>query len=261
MAVSPNRERLLAEFKVEGRELVHHDSADLQAAKTAVSSHDDRRHSKAQNLRSISEETAKLHGQLSGSDTGSMKLSATAFNKSAQRTRDQEEERNSQRKVDTDLWAMLINEEIARLNLELQNLAGDLRGKYGDDFVNAMAETYLSDKEREGLVTDEDKLKALADKMLDKDGNIKPEYANTPEADYIYKWNKRQNLNKATAQINAGLTLSADVKGPVTEVIGEAGEKALNNENLKQNEEAVSIVENTVAESQDRKRNTSMDFM
>ena len=60
-----------------------------------------------------------------------------------------------------------------RINANLESLADT----YGEDVIGGIASTFLTEAELEGLETDVEKMQALMEKMLDDDGNIKPEYA------------------------------------------------------------------------------------
>ena len=87
-----------------------------------------------------------------------------------------------------------MRNELARLDASLARQFEALKEKYGDDVVSGMAETYLTEEELSGLITDEDKLNALADKMLDENGNIKSEYKDLDEAKYIRDWKRTETL-------------------------------------------------------------------
>lgn len=118
----------------------------------------------------------------------------------------QEKERAQVRNSDILFLALLdsINDRIADLDKEMASLSEELKAKYGEDYIEGMASTFLSEKEREGLKTDEERLKALADKFLDDDGKIKPEYADRPEAKYVRSWAEKENLQGLKNTLNNG---------------------------------------------------------
>ena len=120
-------------------------------------------------------------------------------------------------KKDTDdlLFQALLDDierRLKELEARMAVLAQRLTVKYGKDFVAGMASTFLTDEEKEGLETDEDYLRALADKMLDNNGNIKDKYKDTPEAQYVRDWREQQRLTTVVAKYDGRDTLAPDEK-------------------------------------------------
>lgn len=99
--------------------------------------------------------------------------------------------------IDVAFLAMLdeierLSIEIAALETQIETLRGELVAEYGEDFLEDMAQMYLSEDELaalEGMSEAERQAsieQALMDKMLDEDGNLKPEYAGTTIGQYVY---------------------------------------------------------------------------
>ena len=105
-----------------------------------------------------------------------------------------------------------IERHLRELEARMAVLAQQLKVKYGKDFVAGMASTFLTDEEKKGLETDEDYLRALADKMLDKNGNIKDKYKDMPEAKYVRDWREQQRLTTVVAKYDGRDTLEPDEK-------------------------------------------------
>ena len=89
-----------------------------------------------------------------------------------------------------------LRDRLTDLQQRMDEQLDKLRSKYGDDVVSGMSDTFLTEEESAGLMTDEDKLKALADKFLDESGNIKNEYQDVEEAQYIRDWNESQIIKQ-----------------------------------------------------------------
>jgi hypothetical protein len=89
--------------------------------------------------------------------------------------------------------------EIAKLEEQIESLRAELVAEYGEDFLEDMAQMYLSEDELAAINAlppeehEEAMLKALQDKMLDADGNLKPEYADTAIGQYVHAMRLRQN--------------------------------------------------------------------
>ena len=117
-------------------------------------------------------------------------------------------------------FMFLLNDVRQRLNdleLQMEKRLGALREKYGENVVQAMAEAYLSDEERRGLETDKDKLRALADKFLDENGQVKKPYRHLEEALYVRDWHEAQALQPIVAKYEGRSTLTAEEKAEILE--------------------------------------------
>jgi len=110
-----------------------------------------------------------------------------------------------------------MRDRLADLEQRMDEQLDKLRSKYGGDVASGMAETFLTDEESAGLVTDEDKLKALADKFLDENGATKDEYKHLDEAQYIRDWNEAQQLEKVVAKYEGRSYLTESEQNEVLE--------------------------------------------
>jgi len=120
---------------------------------------------------------------------------------------------------------MILNdmrERLAELEAQMAKHFENLKVKYGDDVIGGMAQTFLTEEERAGLKTDEEIMRALADKFLDENGNIKPEYKDTEEAKYVQSWNEAQKLKPVIAQYEGRNNLTQQERADIIEVAKEA---------------------------------------
>lgn len=121
---------------------------------------------------------------LSGSAGGLNLTSSTRDRADAQQRRIEEKrERDNQ-----DAYHRLLLDRIEYLDLQMEREAIDLREKYGPDFIDGMAAAILTEDENALAKTDDEKRAAMAGRMLNPDGSLKPEWANTPEGRYIQAW-------------------------------------------------------------------------
>jgi hypothetical protein len=102
-------------------------------------------------------------------------------------------EKDEKRRLEDTLYRMLLD-QLRDAQRQMAEAAEVLRGKYGEDIIGGMAAAYLSEDQLADLHTDKERLAALADIFLDEDGNIKPEYADSPEAKFVQGWAKAQDL-------------------------------------------------------------------
>ena len=84
--------------------------------------------------------------------------------------------------------------QLATLERQLAQRHELLRQKYGNDVIGGMASTYLNEGQLTGLTTEEEKLEALAEHVLDANGNIKSKFAHLEEAKYVRDWKNAQEL-------------------------------------------------------------------
>ena len=155
-------------------------------------------------------EAAIQLGQVSGSIAGEQDRSAAAvFNRHAN-TQQADQDKQRRRETDTLLWLSLIRAEITAIDAAQAALSRQLQDKYGSDFIHGMAEAFIAPDALADLSTPEQMLQALADRMLDANGQIKPEYANSPEAQYIFNWNRKRLLEASLNGIEAGRPVTAE---------------------------------------------------
>lgn len=103
-----------------------------------------------------------------------------------------------------------MRERLAELDASMAERFKTLQGKYGEDVIGGMVDTFLTDEEKAGLDTDEQKIEALVDKFLNEDGSIKDEYKNTEEAKYIRDWQEAQKLRPIVQKYEGRNDLTAD---------------------------------------------------
>lgn len=136
-------------------------------------------------------ETELLHGTMSGSVSDSVRaFSATASKKHQELTAQQK--KVAQQRMDDAILLDALDRRIADLQIQLDEEETKLRAIYGDDYVDDLAEMYLTDKELEGLNTDDEKLDGIAEKILDDKNQVKPEYAGQPGTRYISIWGNKE---------------------------------------------------------------------
>lgn len=117
----------------------------------------------------------------------------------------QEEKKKSQKFYDDMVFSQLLadmRERLAELDELLAERREKLQAKYGQDFVGGMAATYLSEDELKGLKTDKDKIRALADKFLDKNGEVKDKYRHLEEAKYVRDWTEAEKIRPTVEKYN-----------------------------------------------------------
>ncbi len=152
------------------------------------------------------------------------------------------------------MFMMLLDDmrqRLADLDASLAQRYETLRGKYGDDVIGGMADTFLSAEQKAGLETDEDKMAALADKFLNPDGTIKDEYKDLEEAKYVRDWQEAQKLRPIVAKYDGRNDLSAAERREVYAVAQSVGIAAQNNMYLQSENHHV---RDTVEQAMDEKR-------
>lgn len=191
----------------------------------------------------------KVRQVLVGNVSGDAVSSRSFVNSFMAALREADLAEQQEKEKDGDRYFLLLvsklNDEIARLQDEMDGLAEQLKAKYGEDYISGIADTYLSPEELAGLSTREEKLRALADKFLDEDGKIRPEYANTPEAQYVYRWNRKERLEALTNNIEKGEKLKPEDKAIIKELVGEDNAQHImkNNAVFDNNKEAATMSE------------------
>ena len=94
-----------------------------------------------------------------------------------------------------------MDRQLNVINAQMADMFKGLQATYGDDVVTGIAETFLAPDVLKDLKTDNDKLQALADKFLNSDGTLKEKYQDLPEAKYVQKWQKAQQLLDKRAEL------------------------------------------------------------
>lgn len=142
----------------------------------------------------------------------------------------EEKQKRDKRAVDDQFMFMLLSDMRKRLDeieRSMAELREELSEKYGEDVTDGLAETFLTDEEYAGLETDDEKFRALADKMLDENGDIKEQYAHLKEARYIKQWNDAEQLRGVLNKHENSTSLDANAKQEISAVavsVGLAGQ-------------------------------------
>ncbi len=126
---------------------------------------------------------------------------------------DPQSKRKAEQALNDRLFMALLNDMRSRLHELEQNmdrLRADLNAKYGEDYVGGMVDTFLSNEEKAGLESEEDKMKALSQKFLNPDGTIKDKYKDTPEAQYVRDWQEAQKLRPIVQKYEGRNQLTAE---------------------------------------------------
>ena len=197
-----------------------------------------------------------LFGQKSGARSGDMRRAFAAARDAIGGAEERERRQAEQRANDLYLIT-IIQEQITWHREQMDGLENVLRDKYGVDFILGMAETFLDEGVLQTLDTRDAKLQALADLMLDENGNIKPQYINRPEAQYVYHWQKEQELENSLSSIRNDQSLTANQ----AKAINDSGAAALHNQHVEANEQAQTLAENNMDAASDKTAETKLDFM
>ncbi|MGR9117288.1 MAG: hypothetical protein ACU85E_16140 [Gammaproteobacteria bacterium] len=156
-----------------------------------------------------------------------------------------------------------LQERLAQIEERMAQRLEFLSGRYGSDVVGGMADTFLSDAERAGLETDEEKLAALAKKFLDRDGNIKEKYKHLEEAQYVRDWNEARKLRPIVEKYKNRDHLTPEEQQEVREAAGQAS--LADNKNLalqSQNSQLQQTVDDAIDQkaNQEASRDLSTDY-
>ncbi len=87
-----------------------------------------------------------------------------------------------------------LDKQLSAVQQKMNELYDKLHTKYGDDVIGGVAATHLSPDVIDRLKTDEDKMKALVELMLNPDGTIKVKYKDLVDAQYVQAWQELQEL-------------------------------------------------------------------
>ena len=171
-------------------------------------------------------ENALLMGIQSGSvESVYRATSAAKFAEIVKKAQKEEKERREQM-----VWLDLLDQakaRLAELDASIASRLERLKDKYGEDPITGMGHTYLSPEEMEELETPDEIMAALADKYLDENGNLKPEYVGVlgpDELAVIQEWQERQKLKPI---VEAADKATAENNGVVPEEHGKVLEKGV----------------------------------
>ncbi len=154
-----------------------------------------------------------IEANMRGNDEAS--IGGLNINTSGRTLSDSIEAKKRKQTADDLLFLALLDDMRDRLDAleaSMERRFQTLQEKYGEDVIGGIADTYLTDEEKAGLETDQEKLEALANKFLNPDGSIKDEYRHLEEAKYIRDWQEAQNLQEIIAKYEGRNTLEPDEK-------------------------------------------------
>ncbi len=103
-----------------------------------------------------------------------------------------------------------MHQRLKDLDAAMEESRFKLVAKYGDDYVGGMVDTLLTDEEKSALKTEDDKMRALASKMLNPDRTIKAPYKDSEEAKYVRDWQEAQTLRPIIQKYEGRNQLTAE---------------------------------------------------
>lgn len=156
-----------------------------------------------------------------------------------------------------------LQERLSKLDQRMAERLQSLSKRYGSDVVGGMAETFLSEAERAGLETDEEKLAALAKKFLDRDGKIKDKYKHLEEAQYVRDWYEARKLRPLVDKYKNRDHLTPEEQKEIAEVAQNAS--LADNKNMalsSQNDQLQRTVDKAIEEKaqQESRQDISTDY-
>lgn len=171
---------------------------------------------------------------------------AVALDAKAKEAREKEEKRNFEDR----LQQMLLD----RLHFHedrMRDTADRLRRVYGEDIVGGLAAKYLTPEQIANARSEEEIMLELKSVMLDSEGHIRPEYAGSDDALYVYDWNQTRELRSELDELP---TASPERKQEIYQGIREEDNVTLNHERaaLQRDEEATQVAEATLSTNHDR---------
>lgn len=140
-------------------------------------------------------------GLKSDSVAGVIDNSATA-SKEAQNSAFQRAQRQAQRRYDDILFVAMINDleaAVAAGEAELAEIEQELVDEFGNDWDQDNYEILFGD--RGDHLTREERIAAMAAEVLDEDGNVKPQYADSLIGRYL---DKEYDVDRMRELINSG---------------------------------------------------------
>ncbi|GAK34626.1 hypothetical protein JCM17846_28740 [Iodidimonas nitroreducens] len=99
-----------------------------------------------------------------------------------------EERRREKERASTTAWLDLLNQ----IQAEIDALERPFRDEFGDDYINAMAQRFLSEEEYNSVETDAERAQLMYDKYLNPDGTVKDEYQGTEAGEWVKKLHDTQ---------------------------------------------------------------------
>lgn len=159
-----------------------------------------------------------IEAQMRGIDDAS--IGGQRINTSGRQNSADHEEQKRKQSLDDVMFLSLLDDMRQRLDELEESMARrykTLEQKYGEDVIGGMVDTFLSDEEKAGLKTDQQKMEALSKKFLNPDGSIKDEYKDLEEAKYIRDWQEAQKLKPIVQKYEGRNDLTAAEKQEVLE--------------------------------------------
>lgn len=172
-----------------------------------------------------------------------------------------EQQRKNKQGSDHLIFMALLDDmrrHLAELEASMAERYEVLQQIYGDNVIDGMVDTFLTDAEKAGLETDEDKMRALADKFLNPDGTIKDEYKHLEEAKYVRDWQEAQKLRAVVAKYDDTSEPSTEDLREVHDVARSAGIAAQDNMYLQIGNVKV---RDTVEQAMDEDRRVEAQFV
>lgn len=164
-------------------------------------------------------------GLLSGSDEGRILRGVSLARAYSDIVEEQQaKERES---TQTTVWlAMLDSAQAALSALERPYIE-----EFGDDYINGMAERFLTAEERATYRTVEERKQYMIDKYLNEDGTIKEEYRGTEVERWVpglYEIEKAEKtVEKANLELTEDGALSASTRQEIDDLLDSGDVKAL----------------------------------
>lgn len=129
-------------------------------------------------------ENVELMGLQGGSVESVSNRSAAASKKFSQVV-DEERRREKER---GNTWLDLLN----HIQAQIDALEQPFKDEFGDDYVDAMAQRFLSEEEYNSVETDEERAQLMFDKYLNPDGTIKDEFKGTEAGEWVKRFHEAQ---------------------------------------------------------------------
>lgn len=129
-------------------------------------------------------ENVELMGLQGGSVESVSNRSAAASKKFSQVV-DEERRREKER---GNTWLDLLN----HIQTQIDALEQPFKDEFGDDYVDAMAQRFLTEEEYNSVETDEERAQLMFDKYLNPDGTIKDEFKGTEAGEWVKRFHDAQ---------------------------------------------------------------------
>ena len=158
-----------------------------------------------------------------------------------------------------------MRKRLEELDAAMEKSRLKLIAKYGENYVTGMIDTLLTDAEKAGLETEDEKMRALANKMLNPDGSIKDKYKDSEEAKYVRDWHEAQKLRPIVDQYKDLKNFTAEDTHKIAAVaqsVGLSGQENmhLQSENQSFKDAVESVMDQERSGQELVKNNTSLKF-